>query len=523
MSKLTALVDKEMERVGAVKVSMPSLLSASPFRETGRWQSAGKEMWRVKDRKGSEFCLAPTHEEIFTTLAASTISSASELPLTLYQIGPKYRDEARPRFGLLRGREFLMKDAYSFHATEEDALRCYDEMDRAYRRIFERLGRPFVRVDADGGAIGDHTTHEFQMLADIGEDTILSCDACGYAANEEQAARSNPSPSSTTSLVVSSVLVSSEEGGPFSEAAKLIAASDREPNTIRIQSCLLGQKNFENEPPLFLKVVVEDAVDANDLLGAHDDDDDDASLLLVDDSVGMAATIDRSATLPGSFTMTKAGDSCDHCTAPLIARKGIEVGQIFYLGQKYSSALGATFGDEKTPMFMGCYGIGVSRILAALVETVRPLTFSISLVSKNSFVTRIVDPHDAQFPGISDARNSRMEWPAVVAPYAVNVVTSGSSPRLRDVASDLCERACSYDALEGEVVLDDRWSERLGMKLTESELVGYPITIIVGRTYERDGVVEVRAFGETSLLGVEDTMPFVNEAYRFRFRGDEVL
>ena len=478
IDKLIGLIEEEMNVVGAEKLSMPVLHQKELWTKTGRWDSTGSELWRLKDRKGREFCLAPTHEEMFTKLIADSVRSDVELPISLYQIGPKYRDEARPRFGLLRGREFWMKDAYSFHSTEEDAIAYYHEMEQAYRRLFARLGRQTLQVEADSGGIGGSLTHEFQMLAqDVGEDVVLVCPNCEYAANEEQAdsVRSvnddrSRSPIATHAVVVDDVRVGS-----------LLCASDREPNLVRLRAALGSAADVETRTPI-------------------DDDDDDDGLerwpLLVDDDVWADAQSDVEAfqaPLRGSFTLARAGDQCGRCeSAPLETRRSIEVGQIFYLGEKYSSVFGATTGreDEGTlaPMFMGCYGIGISRILAALVE--------------------------------SSPDAGRPAWPAVVAPYVATIVTAGgkSADRFRDVATELSQDAEKYRTLAGEVVLDDRWDAGLGMKLTESELIGYPFTVIVGKTFEKEGRVEIRdaLTGETSAMEPRDAFEYVNREYERR-------
>jgi prolyl-tRNA synthetase len=449
LDKIERIVDEEMESVGARKTIMPTLLSSEAWRKTGRWEDTGKELFRLKDRKDVDFCLAPTHEEIFTQLVAETIRSESELPLCLYQIGTKYRDEARPRFGLLRGREFVMKDAYSFHITESDALSYYREMESAYLRVFERLQRPIVQVEADGGTIGDSLTHEFQMLSSVGEDTILSCENCGYAANEERAERA--SSSSRASDTTTHLIFTKNDAGERNHVATLRCGSDREPNPLSINQ-VLGSNAVSNIDDDLSIVQERDLKSNEDVLMLLDDTCND------DDGEGKT----------GQFTFSAEGDTCGKCQgAELKSSKGIEVGQIFYLGDKYSKTLGAVVGKKKQPMLMGCYGIGISRIMAALVDT----SYRVDEKSKTE----------------------TMVWPESVAPYVVNVITATKSETSRDAATDLCELlAESNHNLRGEIVLDDRWNARLGMKLTETELIGYPFTVIIGRKYENEGLVEIR-------------------------------
>jgi len=464
LDKIERIVDEEMEIVGARKTIMPTLLSSEAWKKTGRWESTGKELWRLKDRKGVDFCLAPTHEEIFTQLVSETIRSKSELPLCLYQIGTKYRDEARPRFGLLRGREFVMKDAYSFHATADDALSYYEDMEKAYIRIFERLQRPVVQVEADGGTIGDSLTHEFQMLSSVGEDTILSCESCGYAANEERAERALSNFSSSlrkkNTTNKEHIIFANLPDGERKHVATLRCGSDREPNPISINQVL--------------NLVVSNVDDLN--ICSEEEVMSSSATLLIDDTCCCDDDNDDDDVVRGQFTFSMEGDTCGKCDkGELKSSAGIEVGQIFYLGDKYSKTLGATVGKDKQPMHMGCYGIGISRIMAALVDT-----------------SYRVD---------EKTKKESMVWPESVAPYIVNVITATKSETSRDAASDLCGKIACQDELRGEIVLDDRWNVRLGMKLTESELIGYPYTIIIGRKYENEGLVEFRDnSNETSSL-----------------------
>jgi len=490
IDKLVRMIDEEMATVGAHKLSMPVLHPSSLWKKTGRWESSGSELWRLKDRKGAEFCLAPTHEELFTQLIADSVHSAADLPLALYQVGPKYRDEARPRFGLLRGREFLMKDAYSFHETEADALQYYREMEAAYRRFFNRLQRPIIQVEADGGGIGGSLTHEFQMLADVGEDIVLSCSDCGYASNEERAV--GMTRNRTEHSVRHDIFNETQRVGI------LVCSGDRKPNPMLLQTAL-GDAAASDVASLRTRLVAEDTTENI----VQDASANGGSIFVdFDRAVSISKLRDRQVSI-GHFTFAEEGDACGRCgDGTLSARFGIEVGQIFYLGNKYSSILGASTTKEngkREPMYMGCYGIGVSRILAALVDATVSKQ-NVQEASKKSLDRRAV-------------------WPAACCPYVLSIVTAGGKKSVelfRTVATDMSLEAATYDALRGEIVLDDRWRAGLGTKLTESELVGYPFTVIVGRNYEAKGLVEVRddLAGTTLELTPSEAIRYVDGKYR---------
>lgn len=484
VEKFTKIIDREMALAGAQKLSMPILLSQELWERTGRWNTAGSELMRLRDRHGKGFCLGPTHEEIFTDLVAHEVSSHRQLPLTLYQIGTKFRDEIRPRFGLLRAREFIMKDAYSFHADVEDAERMYSVMNDAYTAIFNEVGCDWVKVEADGGNIGSGQTHEFHILSDIGEDQLLHCPECGYASNDERAVSAGPATTAGTSKVVLLAPVDLESSLAAAATADLDSSAvpsdmlrrfsvvidrDSQVNAQKVANAAgCDFELCEVDPDAFPHIAAEDLVDLT---------------AAVSDAVCDGVQSEGGA-LVGDFRLAQAGESCASCSSdvPLLARRGIEVGQIFRLGTKYSETLDATFDDangKRQPMEMGCYGIGVSRVLAAAVESL----------------------HDS----------AGIIWPDSLAPFRVVVMTAGKQQYLQDTSTKL---AADLSCSGADVLLDDRWGNNFGSKITEAELAGHPFVVIVGRDMHPEkgnGRVEVRhrASGRTELLRPEDVADFV--------------
>lgn len=388
LEKLVAVIDQEMAAVGGQKTSLPLLMSSELWRKTGRWDSTGPELMRLKDRRGSDFCLAPTQEELYTAIVAAAASSYRDLPLFLYQIGRKYRDEARPRHGLLRSREFTMKDLYSFHATREDALEAYERMRAAYERVFARVDLPTVQVTADGGNIGGSLTHEFHVVADAGEDSLLHCGACGYAANAEKAA-SLPSPDTALPDGFSAaVAAAADANGTVGDLAAAVAGlaatvvapdpaaaagSDATPvvvwshgartvNELALASTLGDQWHVLKGGQAAAAARASPIRDVAHVLDSS-----------VSDALGALEACGADVRAAGQVTVARAGDGCasDGCEGQLAQSRGIEVGQIFHLGTKYAEALGASVrgaGQAQASVEMGCYGLGVSRMLAAAVE-----------------------------------------------------------------------------------------------------------------------------------------------------------
>jgi len=478
MEKLVRIIDKGMAHAGAQKLSMPFLLSQELWEKTGRWATAGGELMRLHDRHGKGYCLGPTHEEIFTELVAREVSSHKQLPLTLYQIGTKFRDEIRPRFGLLRAREFVMKDAYSFHADTDDAERMYNVMDETYSAIFDEVGCEWVKVEADGGNIGSGKTHEFHILSDVGEDRLLHCPCCGYAANDEQAVGDVSGPVSSKHSTV--YLAPVDLKAALANSAAEAGASDVPSGMLRRFCVAMPEGQTVNAQKVANAVGCEFELGEVDV-GELPNIDVDVEHLVDQTLAQSGATGAFDDSLVGDFRLAQEGDLCKDCSQdqPLLARRGIEVGQIFRLGTKYSNALGAVFDDakgRKQPMDMGCYGIGVSRIIAAVVES----------------------SHD----------DCGIVWPSSLAPFNAVVLTTGSQKHLKDASQSIAEALANSGA---DVVLDDRWKDGFGYKLSEAELVGYPFVVIVGRDMHPDkgsGRVEVRhrQSGDVSVITPEEVV-----------------
>jgi prolyl-tRNA synthetase len=504
LSKIAAIVREEMDAAGAQEVLMPALLPAEYFRETGRYDLYGDVLLRLRDRKGGEYHLGPTHEEIVTDMVRREVRSYRQLPVNLYQIQTKFRDEPRPRAGLLRCREFTMKDAYSFDVDEAGALRSYAEMREAYHRIFRRLGLAYRIVEADSGAIGGKTSAEFQVLAQSGEDAIVACVACAYAANVEVAetkaspaaaaaaapsgrapakvhtpgagsiddvvaflARARPELGVTAARMLKSLVYVAGR-----ETVLVVVRGDHEVNEVKLARALgvaevhlasaAEVERATGAPVGFAgpvgfpgKVVADHAVAAvaDGVTGANERDHH-----LVDVNLGR----DFQATL-ADVRSVAAGDPCPSCGGRLETYRGIEGGHIFVLGTHYSAKMNATFLDEKgqeRPIVMGCYGIGVSRLVATAIE----------------------QHHDAD--GIV--------WPMSIAPYHVLVTPLGKDAAVLDAAERLYGdlRAAGVD-----VLLDDR-DERPGVKFKDADLLGIPLRLTVGAKGLAAGHVELKARAE---------------------------
>lgn len=494
IKKVMQIVREEMDRKGGQELMLPIIQPAELWIESGRWDVYGDELFRLKDRHGRDFALGPTHEEIITDLVRGEIRSYKQLPLLLYQMQNKYRDERRPRFGLMRGREFIMKDLYSFDKDQAGLDESYRKMYEAYTRIFTRCGLKFRPVEADPGAIGGTGgTHEFMVIADSGEAAIVYCDSCDYAANVEKAeAVVTGEPSGEVALEMQEVATPGartiDEVASFLHMTsdkfiktliyrtedKLVAAlvrGDREVNEIKLQN-ILG----------CLQLVLADDKTVGDLTGAATGYAGPVDLrdvrIIVDQEVAMMKNAVTGAnktdyhTLnvnPGrdfpldevaDIRMVNAGEPCPRCGGTLQAARGIEVGQVFKLGTKYSKALGAKFLDENGKeqlMIMGCYGVGISRTVAAAIE----------------------QNHD----------DDGIIWPMPIAPYhAIVVPVSTKDDKQMQMAVDLYE---SLQAAGVEVVIDDR-NERPGVKFKDADLIGYPLRIVVGNKTVDEGTVEIK-------------------------------
>ncbi len=497
LRKIEAIVREEMEASGAQEIMMPVVQPAEIWQQSGRWKVYGEEMFRLQDRHGRDYCLAPTHEELITTLVKSEVNSYRQLPLNLFQMQNKYRDERRPRYGLMRGREFIMKDAYSFDADEDGLDVSYHQMYDAYTRIFTRCGLYFKPVEADSGAIGGSNSHEFMALAEAGEADVIHCKACDYAANieighptvvempEEELKEMTlvDTPEAKTIEAVANML-----NLPLDHTIKAvvynldgivtlaIVRGDHEVNEIALQHVL----NTPVEPemasdedlhrvglvggfisPVGLKqtddfaIVVDESVMAmyNACGGANKKD---AHYININPNRDFNTKDMHIAPI----RLITTEDRCPKCGGELEIAKGIEVGQVFKLGTKYSEALGATFLTQEgrpKPLVMGCYGIGVSRTLAAAIEQF----------------------HD----------DNGIIWPRAIAPFeAVVVPINAKDEALMATATKVYEdlKAAGVDAL-----LDDR-KERAGVKFKDADLIGYPIRITISKMTLETGEAEVK-------------------------------
>jgi prolyl-tRNA synthetase len=508
LRNIEAIIREEMVRAGAQEVLLPAMQPAELWEETGRWGLYGKELIRLKDRHDRSFCLGPTHEEVVTDLIRREVKSYRQLPINLFQIQTKFRDEIRPRFGLMRGREFIMKDAYSFDGDEEGAGDSFKRMYDAYHAIFNRCGLNFRAVEADTGLIGGLSSHEFMVLADTGEEGIASCTSCQYAANVEQAEVKFPGGHSADAArkaklekVSTPDQKSVEEVSAFlkvpadrlvktllvrvgQKVVAVLIRGDHELNEIKLKK-LLGTADVQladsaaveratGAPsgfsgPVGLKgveVLADHAVAGvvNMVVGANEKD-----AHWVNANLDRDFKVDRFADLRNA----KADDPCPRCGAPISIFRGIEVGHVFMLGTKYSQSMKAVFLDpqgEERPLIMGCYGIGVSRIMAAAVE----------------------QNHDEK--GI--------RWPLPIAPFAVEIIPVQDQSERVMITAELI-----YGSLlkAGVAVLIEDRSERAGVKFNDADLIGIPYQVIIGEKNLRDGFVELkeRSSGERKQISAE--------------------
>ncbi|MEY9975961.1 proline--tRNA ligase [Lysinibacillus sp. RC79] len=517
LTKIENIIREEMEAINSIELLMPSLQSAELWQESGRWEKYGPELMRLKDRHDRDFALGPTHEEVITTLVRDEIKSYKKLPLTLYQIQTKFRDEKRPRFGLLRGREFIMKDAYSFHASRESLDETYDDMYRAYSNIFSRLGLNYRAVIADAGSIGGKGTHEFMVLSEIGEDTIAYSDTSDYAANIEMAevlVDYQPSDEALKELekVTTPDQKTIEEVSAFlnvepsnvikslvfdvdGELVVVLARGDHEINDIKLKNALnAGSVELASEAairdllgcgvgsigpvklPVDVKVVADNAIKSirNSVAGANED-----GFHLVNVNPERDFAVNEYV----DIRFIQEGDPSPDGQGIIKFAEGIEVGHIFKLGTTYSAKMNGTFLDEQgkaQPFIMGCYGIGVSRILAAVAEHFQ---------DENGFV-----------------------WPTQLAPYDIHVVPVNTKDETQvALADELYGLLKSY---RYDVLLDDR-AERAGVKFADADLIGLPVRVTVGKK-ATEGVVEVkfRQTGETFEWKKEEVIDRLNEFFR---------
>ncbi|NWG00516.1 MAG: proline--tRNA ligase [Thermoanaerobaculaceae bacterium] len=494
IDKLVRIVRDEMVAAGSCELMMPCVQPAELWQESGRWQVYGKELLRLKDRHDREFCFGPTHEEVITDTVRRRVTSYRQLPTNLFQIQTKFRDEIRPRFGLMRGREFLMKDAYSFHTTPESLDEAYRAMEAAYRRVFDRCRLSYTAVEADTGNIGGSESHEFMVLAETGEDAVVAC-RCGYGANLEKATTGPIPPAppwpgkapaapeavvtpGTTSVAdvaallglapahfIKTMIVETEK-----EFVVALVRGDDELSETKLKNVLAavhlqlasaakieqltgGAVGFSGPVGLSGVRVVADPEVMRLSLAATGANRADFHL------VGVVPGRDFHPDVVADVRVARKGDPCPRCGAPLDVQRGIEVGHIFKLGTKYSAAMGCNFLDETgrtQPMIMGCYGLGIGRTLAAAVE----------------------QNHDEK--GIV--------WPRPLSPFEVELIALNPDvPAVRDTSE---RRYAALRQAGADVFFDDR-DERPGVKFNDADLIGFPLRVVVGKKGVEQGQVEL--------------------------------
>ena len=505
LQKIEAIVREEMNAKNSQELLMPIIQPEEIWQESGRWQVYGDEMWRLKDRHGRGFCLGPTHEELVTTLVRNDVRSYRQLPLRLYQIQNKYRDEVRPRFGLIRGREFIMKDMYSFDRDEAGLDVAYWDMHEAYTNIFSRCGLDFRPVEADSGAIGGSGSHEFMALADSGESNVAFCDSCDFAATDEKAEllvvvqdavegelTEVATPDKKTiaevaeflnvaeSDTIKAIAMDTDQG-----AVLVLVRGDHEVNPIKVQNALncitVEMLSDERAKELALEAGYMGPVGITDKIRILADQ----TVLEMKSAVvgankvdyhlkNFSAKRDMKPAMVGDFRMILESDPCPRCAGGKVKiARGIEVGQIFKLYTKYSESLKCTFLDENgkaKPMVMGCYGIGVSRTMAAAVE---------QSFDKDGII-----------------------WPVAIAPFEALVVPVS----IKDEAQKEAAFAIYEDlkALKVDVCLDNR-DERSGVKFKDADLIGFPIRVVIGKSLAEGNVeIKVRKTGEMLVCPVKE-------------------
>ncbi|KAI1299169.1 hypothetical protein EDD11_006489 [Mortierella claussenii] len=512
LDKIEGIIDEELENIGAQKLSLPNLLTSEHWKTTGRWESAGQEIFKVKDRKGADFLLAPTHEEEVTNLIAKEVHSYRQLPIRVYQVGRKFRDELRARGGLLRGKEFLMKDLYTFDVSEEEALKTYDEVVVAYRRIMKRLGVPYAVAEADTGNIGGTHSHEFHILSRVGEDSLLSCASCGYTSNEERAIGILPDiptkaatkfrndasvpkwiesldvvPRSATRInpkFLFGIMKTPSQDSAQSDIHTLVAiatSGDREVNEIKASKAI-GKMEFAQSQEEVKSLLGDNKVDKLMLCvdqslypGKEPSEVRDVEVnkaIPEELSAIVRSNKDAGHTLQvvyGDYHNCQPGDGCPHCFKskgafePMELTRAIEIGHTFMLGTKYSQPLNALFvpasNTAPEPMQMGCYGLGITRLLASIIEA----------------------SHD----------HKGIIWPDSVAPFRVVIVTSEDEGCV-SAAENVYDVVAKALNAKSEVIIDDRMDMTLGFKMKDAELIGYPWMVVIGKGFLKTGNVEVQ-------------------------------
>ena len=500
LKKVQEIIRQEMDRAGALEICMPILQPAELWKQSGRWESMGPGMFRVKDRAQHDYSMAPTAEETVTEVIRNVINSYRQLPVTVYQIQWKFRDEIRPRFGLMRSKEFLMKDAYSFDTTMEAADKSYMAMFEAYKRVFARCGLKAYPVEADTGDIGGKFSHEFHVLAEAGEDGIAFCETCGYAANLEKAERKVAVRSDADCPAYEEVhtpdaktieQVSKFMGVPGSAFVKSLVYSvdgtpvmvcvpgDRDVNEVKLKHVLGAKKVELADYETVLKVTGAQPGSVGPVFAANSQLPTPDSLRIIADQELKGAKgcivgankddhhiknvdLERDAKIAdyADLVIVRDGDICAKCGKPMAIKRGIEVGHVFKLGTKYTDAFKAVYKNDQLAeqvMVMGCYGIGVSRTMQAVIE----------------------QSHD----------KDGIVWPASVAPYQVCI--SLLDPDKEDVAKVAFDLEAALEAEGIDVIVDDR-AERPGVKFKDADLIGFPVRVVVGGKGLANGGVEVK-------------------------------
>ena len=530
LNKVQKIVREEMDRAGAQEIVMPILQPAELWKTSGRWESMGPGMFRLQDRAQHDYALSPTAEEMVTDVVRGVVSSYRQLPLTVYQIQWKFRDEIRPRFGLMRSKEFLMKDAYSFDVSMEAADASYMAMFNAYKRVFERCGLKAYPVEADTGDIGGKFSHEFHVLADSGEDGIAVCEACKYAANLEKAERTVPdasrvagadecpekeviaTPGAKTIEQVSkfmgvpgSAFVKSLVYNVDGKPVMVCVPGDRDVNEVKLKHFLDAKKVELADYEMVVKVTGAQPGSVGPVSSSFPNSSSDSRLRVVADQSLRGARgvivgankddhhiknvdLERDCAIAAAdyadLVIVRDGDICAKCGKPLVIKRGIEVGHVFKLGTKYTDAFKAVYKNDalaEQVMIMGCYGIGISRTVQAVIE----------------------QSHDA----------NGIVWPASVAPF--QVVVENLDPDNADVTKVANDLETQLEAAGVDVIVDDR-AERPGVKFKDADLIGFPVRVVVGAKGLANGGVEVKRRcddkSQMKIVPVADAVQAIKEA-----------
>lgn len=521
--KIEEIVRQEMDIKGGQEIHMSAIQPAELWKESGRWSAFGPEMWRLKDRNEREFCLGPTHEEIFTDIIRNEVNSYRQLPVNLYQIQTKYRDEARPRFGLMRSREFVMKDAYSFDKDQAGLDKSYDEMYEAYEKIFDRCGLTYRAVEADTGAIGGSASHEFTALSEVGESEVAYCEKCEMAATTERAQCVDAIASNEQELPLETIetpgvktieelaeflkmkaeetskallFAVSNDDGTFREYVAAFVRGDRQLNMTKLVNALgIPEHSIEFADEKVMGEKTGCVGGFTGPIGLHD-----CKIVVDSELVGLKNLVagackenyhiknvnygrDYKGDIVTDLKLIQVGDSCPICGTPVKIARGIEVGQVFKLGTKYSKSMGAYYKDEKMEdqlVVMGCYGIGVTRTLAAVVE----------------------QHHD----------DFGIVWPMSIAPYHVMVTVVNTKDSEQMALGEKIHQTLMDNGVE--VLLDER-DERPGVKFKDADILGIPVRITVGKKAP-EGIVEykLRRDSDKTELSVEEALKQAIEIVR---------